>query len=78
MPTQVCVHIGAQKLPSPIVCCLPGWTLMALHLEGAQGAAVCPALTAAWTEWSEWSIIVLKSEWFGVPTAAVWMQGHVV
>lgn len=47
MPTQVCVHIGAQKLPSPIVCCLPGWTLMALHLEGAQGAAVCPALTAA-------------------------------
>lgn len=47
MPTQVCVHIGAQKLPSPIVCCLPGWTLMALHLEGAQGAAVCPALIAA-------------------------------
>ena len=43
MPTQVCVHIGAQELPSPLVWCLPGWILIALHLEGGQGATVCPA-----------------------------------
>lgn len=43
MPTQVCVHIGAQELPSPLFCCIPGWILIALHLEGGQGATVCPA-----------------------------------
>lgn len=43
MPTQVCVHIGAQELPSSLFCCIPGWILIALHLEGGQGATVCPA-----------------------------------